>query len=172
MKKIVESWMDGLIEEKLVGFICPEGHIMAAGVVAIARPSGGLLISLARGTLYLWNPSDNTEALKTFIAAHLSLQQQAWLESVDLTAKIDEKACKITSPVLLIDSTNIWGDLKILESEKLSEHLGYHSLVADHSERNLTDGIAAQRLLAASNALSLLAFFPRAAHPPVAQSCC
>ncbi|WP_413726706.1 hypothetical protein [Sodalis sp. RH16] len=159
LRNIIELWMDGSIKEKLVGFVSPEGQFMVPGIVAITQPTGGLMISLATGAIYLWTPDDASAALKNFIAGHLSLQHKAWLESVILTPKIDMKACAIKPPLLLMDAKVLWADLKALEIEKLGEHLSYHPLFSTGPEKSVPAEQASQRLLASGNALSLLAFF-------------
>ncbi|WP_213993217.1 hypothetical protein [Sodalis sp. dw_96] len=159
VRNIVEHWMDGLIEEKLVGFSTSEGRFMVPGIVAITEPTGGILISLATGALYLWTPNDVSHELKSFICGHLSVQQQEWFESVSITPYLDVDACVLYPAIILMASTDIWHDLKNLDIEKLDEHLDYHSLAIAGLTDSNHDPALQQRLLAAANAVSILAFF-------------
>ncbi|NDL65575.1 hypothetical protein [Acerihabitans arboris] len=159
IRSFVQLWMDGAINERLVGFTTPEGKSIAPGIIAIARSSGGLLVSLATSEIYYWTPDDTSAALKAFIAEHLSVMQKVFLASVTLSAKLDESQCVLASSIILIEVENIWMELKTLHFEKLDEHLGYHALDRSMPQASGHDDIMQQRLLASGAAVALLAFF-------------
>ncbi|WP_413732043.1 hypothetical protein [Sodalis sp. RH20] len=159
LRNMIDRWMDGLIGERLISVATPEGRFTVPGIVAIAEPTGGLFISLATGRIYLWTPDDASTALKHFIAGHLSIQHKAWLESTSLTPRLNKPACILESTIVLINQVNIWERLRHLDMEKLDEHIGYNALVSTNPNDAGPDDVTQQRLLAASNAISLLALF-------------
>ncbi|HEY0209431.1 hypothetical protein [Acerihabitans sp.] len=159
IRKIIQRWTDRQIEEKLVSLAAPEGRFTVPALIAIAESTGGLLISLATGAVYLWTPDDVSDALRMFIAGHLSVQHKTWLEATSLAPKLNEHDCVLTPAILFVNSANIWQSLKTLDAEKLDEHIDYHSLVFATPAQYGDDGLVQQRLQASGNALYLLSLF-------------
>lgn len=166
LRHIIEHWIDGRLEEKLVGFEINGEQTLVPGIIAITEPTGGLMISLATGNIYCWTPYDASNDLKKFISGHLPLRQQAWLDDTELKPLLDNEACVLKPAIILITSSNIWHDLKKLDIKKLDENLIHNNSILSRPEVKRSDHSTLQQLLAVGNAIALLAFFLSGGSPP------
>ncbi|WP_125933195.1 hypothetical protein [Candidatus Sodalis sp. SoCistrobi] len=162
---LAQKWMDNQLTEQLVTLHQGGKHIQVPEMVALIEASGGMLISLSNGRIYLWTPDDTSAALRAFIHGHLSLGQRQSLIGLPFAATVDPHTCRIVPPLSFSASQNIWQALKQLDHDKMAEHL--HEYVQQqrqayqqqHQIKEDPHHVAQQVLMYGGLALSVLALF-------------
>lgn len=159
IQEIIDEWMNGSIQEKLMGFVTSSGIFLIPGIIAITRPSGGVLVSLANSGIYFWTPDDTSKTLTNFIAKNLSVDRKKIFETTPLKTTLDIKRCIYIPTLVFPSSKDIWADLKVLHTEKFREHIGYHSIMQESTDIKESENVLREFLQSSSAAMALLAFF-------------
>ncbi len=164
IQQLVSQWLDGSINEQLVSLHSSQGEIVVPGILAIARHTGGFLVSISTGEVYLWTPYDSSEFLRIFIIKHLSLQQAGWVAADELRSKADTGKCNPWLHIYLKTSKDIWADLKSMDINKMSEHISRHDQGTGRS-RSGDLHAGAQNALLVMNTAAPIAFYAAGGSP-------
>ncbi|WP_413737253.1 hypothetical protein ACL2XP_03880 [Sodalis sp. RH21] len=159
VSQIVRRWIDGAINEKLVGLDTPDGEIIIPDIIALVEPVGGLLISLVTGAVYAWTPDDATSNLKNFLHQHLSIEQQKQLDASVLATSVILRECVFSPAINFKISDNLWQTLKNLNIQKLHKHIKNYTITEPSGDMKDPHHFAQEALITATVAVSLLVFF-------------
>ncbi|TCW00305.1 hypothetical protein [Biostraticola tofi] len=122
---LINDWLSGNLTESLLGVYVGKHCIMVPNVIAITQPTGGYLVSISTGEVYLWEPDDDSETLKNFINYHLSIKNADMFNKAEKVFEFTVDGREIYSHYCFLCPNNIWQKLRDEVYRTAHEHLAY-----------------------------------------------
>ncbi len=122
---LINDWLSGNLPESLIGVYLGNQCVMVPNVIAITQPTGGYLISISTGEVYLWEPDDDSATLRNFINYHLSIKNADLFNKAEEVFEFTVDGREIYSHYCFLCPRNIWEKLSDEVYRTAHEHLAY-----------------------------------------------